>query len=95
MTDADTLQAIENRVRSTICDTYGTNGHTVEGRISQDDFNALLAMIGSVRLSERERCASLHESIDTASDDERFHGHPGAGAMGAVIEYRDAIRALT
>lgn len=39
-----------------------------------------------------ERAASLHESINPASDDERLHKVPGAGAMGAVIEYRDTIR---
>lgn len=41
-----------------------------------------------------EECARLHENINPASDDERLRGAPGAGAMGAVIEYRDAIRAL-
>jgi hypothetical protein len=40
-----------------------------------------------------ERAASLHEQVNPASDDERHHKVPGAGAMGAVIEYRDAIRA--
>ena len=95
MTDAERLQQIESRVRRTICDTYGRAGHTVEGRISQDDFNALLTMIGSARASERERCALLHESINPASDGERLNGHPGAGAIGAVIEYRDAIRGTT
>ncbi len=40
-----------------------------------------------------ERAASLHESINPASDQERHDKSPGAGAMGAVIEYRDAIRA--
>lgn len=39
-----------------------------------------------------ERAASLHESINPASDDERLNKVPGAGAMGAVIEYRDSIR---
>lgn len=39
-----------------------------------------------------ERAASLHESINPASDDERMSKTPGAGAMGAVIEYRDTIR---
>lgn len=39
-----------------------------------------------------ERAASLHEQINPASDDERHSKAPGAGAMGAVIEYRDAIR---
>ena len=40
-----------------------------------------------------ERAASLHEMVNPASDMERHHGNPGAGAMGAVIEYRDTIRA--
>jgi len=39
-----------------------------------------------------ERAASLHEQINPASDDERHSKTPGAGAMGAVIEYRDTIR---
>lgn len=38
--------------------------------------------------------ASLSESVDNASDAERVNGSPGAGAMGAVIEYRDKIRKL-
>ena len=38
--------------------------------------------------------ASEHENINPASDDERLNGSPGAGAMGAVIEYRDKIRKL-
>lgn len=95
MSDADLLRGIESRVRATICDTYGSHGHSVEGRISAEDFESLLRLIGDVRKMERERCATLHENINTASDDERFHGHPGAGAMGAVIEYRDAIRKLS
>lgn len=41
-----------------------------------------------------EDAAALHESVNPASDDERIKGHPGAGAMGAVIEYRDKIRGL-
>jgi hypothetical protein len=48
--------------------------------------------IDAAVLEERERCASLHESVNPASDEERSHGDPGAGAMGAVIEYRDLIR---
>lgn len=36
--------------------------------------------------------AELWESVNNASDMERHHGDPGAGAMGAVIEYRDLIR---
>jgi hypothetical protein len=39
-----------------------------------------------------ERAAILHESVDPASDAERLNGAPGAGAMGAVVQYRDMIR---
>lgn len=39
-----------------------------------------------------ENAAGLHESVNPASDQERHDGSPGAGAMGAVIEYRDRIR---
>lgn len=42
----------------------------------------------------REAACGLHESIDPASDMERLRGDPGAGAMGAVIEYRDKLRRL-
>lgn len=41
-----------------------------------------------------ERAAALHESVNPSSDDERQINIPGAGAMGAVIEYRDAIRRI-
>lgn len=41
-----------------------------------------------------EQCAMLHEQINPASDAERLEGVPGCGAMGAIIEYRDAIRQL-
>jgi hypothetical protein len=41
-----------------------------------------------------EAAARAHESVNPASDDERQKGLPGAGAMGAIIEYRDKIRAL-
>lgn len=39
-----------------------------------------------------QRAGNLHEQVDSASDAERLGGLPGAGAMGAVIEYRDKIR---
>lgn len=42
--------------------------------------------------SATERAASLHESVNVASDTERSNNVPGADAMGAVIEYRDLIR---
>ena len=38
-----------------------------------------------------ERARDVHEQVDTASDAERLENIPGAGAMGAVIEYRDKI----
>lgn len=34
------------------------------------------------------------ENVSPASDEERMRGDPGAGAMGAVLEYRDRIRKL-
>lgn len=39
-----------------------------------------------------KRAGNLHERVNPASDQERHDGDPGAGAMGAVIEYRDLIR---
>lgn len=41
---AELLQAIEQRVRPTICQTFSTRGATVEGRISEDDFDTLLSL---------------------------------------------------
>lgn len=41
-----------------------------------------------------EEAARLHENIYPACEHERQKGDLGAGAMGAVIAYRDAIRAL-
>lgn len=38
------------------------------------------------------RAGDLHESVSPASDQERHDKVPGAGAMGALIEYRDLIR---
>lgn len=54
----------------------------------------LRAVASAARNDALEEAARLHESINPASDDERLKGSPGAGAMGAVIEYRDKIRAL-
>jgi hypothetical protein len=50
--------------------------------------------VKAARVQALEEAAYLHESVNPASDAERHHNDPGAGAMGAVIEYRDAIRAL-
>ena len=91
--DAELLQSIEDRVRPTICETYNSRGDmSVEGRITKTDFEALLSLINRVRLSERERCAMIHQQVNPASDEERLNHVPGAGAMGAVIQYRDLIR---
>lgn len=43
-------------------------------------------------LAEREACARLHDNISPACSHEDEHGDPGAGAMGVLIAYRDAIR---
>ncbi len=54
------------------------------------------AILGAVREAierENEACRSLFESINPSSDAERACRLPGAGAMGAVLEYRDAIAA--
>lgn len=45
-------------------------------------------------LDLKDQAASLHETVNPASDEERAGNVPGCGAMGAVIEYRDAIRNL-
>ena len=94
MSDVETLRQIEQRVRSSLCPTlnFATGRETIEARITQQDFETLLGLLDRMRLAERERCASLFESVDPASDDERFHNVPGAGAMGAVLEFRDLIR---
>lgn len=39
-----------------------------------------------------ERADALHEEVNPASDEERQRGDPGAGAMGAILEYRNKIR---
>lgn len=43
-------------------------------------------------MAATDRAAMLHESVNPASDRERLDNVPGAGAMGAVVEYRDLIR---
>lgn len=94
------VDAIEQRVRKTICATFTCkNGEPVEaleGRISQVDFDTLVKLFRNATelatARERERCAMLHECVNSASDDERHHNVPGANAMGAIIEYRDLIR---
>lgn len=94
MKTADQLVAeIEARVRPTICPTFGSKGESIEGRISQVDFDSIVRLYRDAarraRDEERERCAMLHESVRVNCDHEPG---AGAGAMGAVIQYRDLIR---
>ena len=45
MTDIELLEEIEDRVRRTICQTFSSRGGMlVEGRITRDDFDALIEM---------------------------------------------------
>ena len=101
MKTAEQLVAeIEARVRPTICSTFsmrdGELSETIEGRISQIDFDTLVRLFRDAatraRVDERERCAMLHESVRVNCDHEPG---AGAGAMGAVIQYRDLIRGQT
>ena len=39
------VSEIASRIRPTICETYGTNGMTVEGRILVEDFNELMRLL--------------------------------------------------
>ena len=54
---------------------------------------SLWALFMAGWMAATKRAGDLHESINPASDQERHDGSPGAGAVGAVIEYRDLIRA--
>jgi hypothetical protein len=54
----------------------------------------ILTLLKYARNTTLDEAAALWESINPASDDERIKGDPGAGAMGAIIEYRDQIKAL-
>ena len=53
---------------------------------------SLWALFAAGWTTATERAASLHESIRPSCDHEP---NIGAGAMGAVIPYRDAIRATS
>lgn len=52
----------------------------------------LEAELRVIRDQALEDAASLFESVNPASDEERAGKVPGAGAMGAVLEFRDLIR---
>ena len=62
---------------------------------NKDALPMLAVGIAEAIEAEREACAMIHESVNPASDNERLNKVPGAGAMGAVIEYRDLIRKRT
>lgn len=76
-----------------IADDYGMPPSSVQHLVKR-----ILALCAKVQAEAREagleEAARLHESVRVDCDHERNAGHPGAAAMGAVIEYRDAIRAL-
>jgi hypothetical protein len=55
LTDAEVLGAIEDRVRATLCETFGAKGKMIEGRISKDDFEALLDLINRLAIVETRR----------------------------------------
>lgn len=56
--------------------------------------DAILRACDEAVREEREACAQLHENIDPACDHEKVpRPVPGAGAMRAILLYRDAIRA--
>jgi hypothetical protein len=52
--------------------------------------DTLEEMIEAALAGQRERLAQLHDSIDPHCDHEK--PGEGAGAMGAITRYRDAIR---
>lgn len=62
----------------------------VTGSVRTDNWNINLVLLGIKK--GLEAAGNLYESVDPASDSERIDRIPGAGAMGAVIEYRDKIR---
>jgi hypothetical protein len=51
-------------------------------------------ILDQARNTALDEAAGLSAIVNPASDEERLHGDPGAGAMGAIIEYRNKIRAL-
>lgn len=77
------------RIIDLLIDALIKHREYVWGRRSVD-----AATLDQARNAALEEAAALHESINPASDEERHHRAPGAGAMGAVIEYRDKIREL-
>ena len=75
--------------RTTDCIELWQAGDRTLGSLSMLITDAITAAVEE----EREACAVLHSNIDPRCSHEAEHGDPGGGAMGAVIRYRDAIRA--
>lgn len=49
---------IEARVRPTICPTYSSTGEqSIEGRITQDDFDHLIGLVRRMRQTSDEGCS--------------------------------------
>ena len=71
---------------------YSNSRKWVNNPDAQHQLGSIWAFFMAGWNAANERAASLHESVNPASDDERQSKTPGAGAMGAVIEYRDLIR---
>jgi len=60
----------------------------------QHQLGSLWAVFMAGWLAATEQARGLHEQVSPASDLERIHNAPGAGAMAAVIQYRDLIAKL-
>lgn len=90
MTDEKERAKMNDRPDNSNADEW--NLFLVEHGVSSDHSPYIAVQIAEALEGERERAATLHESVNPASDDERLKNLPGAGAMGAVIEYRDLIR---
>lgn len=74
--------------------TWSFERTTNEFVTSLEYITDLLSMLTAARDETLEEAARLHESIDPACDHERLDRIPGAGAMGFILRYRDAIRVL-
>lgn len=98
MTDAELLQAIEKRIRSTIYATFSADGHTIEGRILKDDFDALLALIDRAG----KRINDMHEALKPFAALAHFYDPPENdddqkawdGHIPTIGQYRRAREAL-
>lgn len=69
------------------------HGNSCYPKASDGEIDILLSQLAPllVRVG-MDRAADLFEMVSPASDEERHNGDPGAGAMGAVLEFRDLIR---